>query len=124
MEISYTPYEKIIIRSYMEFDTPRSLSESIASEIIKGIPQPRLFWANGILFRYFPFYASEAISAELIKGVLNIDQIEFSLMNDFKNEIQVSSTLKLKVLNVTNHALFNPLAKYIKDNIAKKKEKD
>lgn len=100
----------------MRYESPQGFAENVVSETPKGNPIPRLFWANGILFRHFPYFPSEVISQQLIEGILNVDHIEYAQMKEYRKEIAVTPNQKVKVLNVTNHTVFNDLTSYIAKN--------
>lgn len=115
-EVIYEQYKKIVVRSFMRFESPQVFAENVFSETLKGNQIPRLFWASGILFRHFPYFPSEAVSQQLIEGVLNIDHIDYAEMKEYKKEINVAANQKIKVLNVTSHTVFSNLTSYIAKN--------
>ncbi|MEM0136214.1 MAG: hypothetical protein QXU18_13490 [Thermoplasmatales archaeon] len=122
-EIIFEPYNKIIIRSFMKFDTPRSFGESLVLEQGKGlqIGALRLFWANGILFRHFPLPLTESTMQQLINGIFIVDHIDFTEMKEYQGEIMISQGVKIKVLNVTKHSVFSELTKFITEKLLEKK---
>lgn len=124
MEVAFEPYKKISFQSYLPYETV----EEFASLIACGIPpnaiaQTTLFWANGILFRWYNHPPVEAVVKETISGHLIFDHIEFAPMPEYKNEIKVSTRplANIIVLDVSKHIVFNPLTAWIRDNLLKAK---
>jgi len=124
MEVAFEPYKKISFQSYLPYETV----EEFASFIACGIPpnaiaQTTLFWANGILFRWYNHPPVEALVKENISGHLIFDHIEFAPMPEYKNEIKVTTRplANIIVLDVSKHIVFNPLTAWIRDNLLKAK---
>jgi len=82
-----------------------------------------LFWANGVLFRFFNHPPSEALATEMVNGHLIWDHVEFAPMQEYTNQLQVAERplVRINVLNVSNHVVFEPLTKWIRDNLIKKR---
>lgn len=112
--VEYDPYEKIIIKSYIPFKTPKEFAENMIANIPPGV-RVRLsaFWANGVVFKHYPFYPTESISNEYLKGNLYIDHVEFAPMKTFQKEIIVNQEAKINVLDVSKHTVFSLLTDFI-----------
>jgi len=123
MEVAFKPYEKASFQSYILYKNAEAFANEIALATPPGIPfQVRLFWANGILFRFFSFPPSEALAKEQLSGHVIWDHIEFAPMPEYKAEIKVVERPMgiVAVLNVTTHSVFEPLTAWIRDNLIKK----
>jgi hypothetical protein len=124
MEVAFEPYKKLSFQSYLPFESLEEFTNFIACEIPpNAIAQTRLFWANGVLFRWSNHPIAEAIVKEIINGHLIIDHIEFAPMPEYKNELKVATRplANIIVLNVSKHIVFNPLTAWIRDNLLKAK---
>jgi hypothetical protein len=124
MEVAFEPYKKVTFQSYMQFKSSEEFVNAIALATPAGIPiQMRLFWANGILFRFFNHPPSETLVQEFINGHLIWDHVEFAPMLEYRNELRVTERplLALNVLDVSDHVVFGPVAKWIHGNLVKKK---
>lgn len=112
--VEYDPYEKIIFKSYIPFKTPKEFAENMIANIPPGV-KVRLsaFWANGVVFKHYPFYPTESVSNEYLKGNLYIDHVEFAPMKSFQKEINVNQEAKINVLDVSKHTVFNLLTDFI-----------
>lgn len=123
MEVAFEPYKKVSFQSHLKYESSEAFANVIALSTPPGIPmQTRLFWANGILFRFFNHAPSETLAKEIIDGHLILDHIEFAPMPEYRDELKVSERplITINVLNVSNHVVFGPLTKWIRDNLAKK----
>lgn len=123
MEVAFEPYKKVTFQSHLFYETPEEFADVIALVNPPGIPfQIRLFWANGVLFRFYSHNYSEALAREELSGHLIFDHIEFAPMPDFKSELKVKDRPMgtIAVLDVSKHVVFAPLATWIRDNLLKK----
>jgi len=75
-----------------------------------------LYWANGVLFRHFPYAQTDSITKEYLAGHLPIDHLEFAPMPQFINEIR-SGNAVLTVVNVSNHSTLSALATWVSNNL-------
>jgi len=120
MEIAFEPYKKVSFNSHLKYESAEEFVSVIALSNPPGVPvQARLFWANGILFRFFNHTPSEALAKEIINGHWIFDHIEFAPMSEYKNELKVAERplVMINVLNVSKHAVFDPLTQWIRDNL-------
>jgi|SRR5690242_10534278 len=124
MEIVLEPFEKITIRSYLKHESSEAFANAIIISVGKGVPGriAGLFWAKGIVFRHYPFAASDSINKEYLNRHLPIDHIEFAPMPQFRSEIRVGEVI-VAIMDVSNHQTLAPLANWIAENLVDKKPK-
>ena len=106
------------------YESSDAFANVVAGSAPPGIAgQTRLFWANGVLFRFFPLSPSEVMAREIVNGHLIWDHIEFAPMPEYKNVLKVAERplLTINVLNVSNHVVFRPVTEWIRDNLIEKK---
>ena len=123
LEIAFEPYKKISFQSYLPYNETEELVTVITQGAPDGIPfQTQLYWANGVLFRFFNHPPCDAVTKEALNGHIIWDHIEFAPMLQYKRELkQASKPLgTIIVLNVSNHVVFDPLTAWIRDNLIKK----
>lgn len=124
MEVAFEPYKKVSFQSYLMYESSEAFANVIALSSPPGIPgQARLFWANGVLFRFFSHPASEALIKERVNGHVIWDHIEFAPMPKYSNVLQAAERplITINVLNVSNHIVFGPLTEWIRHNLIEKK---
>jgi hypothetical protein len=121
MEIAFEPYKKVTFQSHLKFDSVDSFVQTIVSGTTSmGMQiQVRLFWGNGVLFRFYNHIASEALSKEMLDGHVIFDHIEFSPMPTFRNLLQSPDNpdIKIAVLDISRHVVFGPLTSWIHENL-------
>jgi hypothetical protein len=122
MQIAFEPYQKVTFQSYLKYDSAQEFANVIGLSSPPGVPaQGKLYWANGVLFRFYNHNPSEALSKEWLSGHVIFDHIEFAPMPTFTNEIKIANRplITIFVINVTKHVVFDPLTAYIKENFLK-----
>lgn len=123
MDFVHSPYSKVSVRSYLQYETPESLIATIAVGATPSIPgQVILRWANGVLFAIAAFQPSDALTKENIAGHLLWDHVDFALMPEFASEIHLSDKpmLAINIINLSKHPTFGPFADWIKTSVAAK----
>lgn len=124
MEVNFRPYQKLTFQSFLKYKTSEEFANVIALAQPPGVPGiTRLFWANGVLFRFFNHPPSEENAKNFLNGHATWDHIEFAPMPEYKRVIQINERplVTINVLDVSNHTLFGPLTEYIRDNLIAEK---
>jgi len=106
------------------YESSEAFANVIARVTPPGVPvQARLFWANGILFRFFTPPRSEAVAKEIVNGHLIWDHIEFAPMPIYSNVLKVAERplVTINILNCSNHVIFAPVTEWIRHNLIEKK---
>jgi hypothetical protein len=118
------PYKKIVVRSTMKYDSPEAFAQSLTIGIPRGTMGRvgNLFWANGIVFRHFPYAPTDSVSKQNLQGNLYLDHIEYTLLPTYRNEIKLGD-ISISLINVSNHTTFSGLTKWILQKIEKQKIK-
>lgn len=123
MEFAFEPYKKLSFHSYLPYEKYEDFLKVIAMANPQEIPvQAKLFWANGVLFRFFNHPPSESLAKEMISGHMIWDHIEFAPMEEYQNDLKVAERplVRFYIINVSNHVLFGPLTSWIHENLIKK----
>ena len=90
LDVEFVPYNKVIFRSMLKFNSPKELGDSLVKGISRtGISSMRLLWANGVIFRASR-YPSDAVIKEELKGVLNLNHVDFAPMEEYHESINIS----------------------------------
>jgi len=124
MEVVVEPYDKITIRSYLQHPNPEAFVDAVTLPLSRegGGRIGGMVWANGVLFRHFPYTPTDTISKEYLRGHLPLDHLEFASMPEFRREIH-SGGFIVTVLDVSDHLTLGLLAKWIASNLLDKKSK-
>lgn len=126
MEINFEPYNKLTIRNYAKYSSKEDFLDKITLAFPRdtGGRTPGLLWAHGVLFRHAPFFPTESMTNEYIKGHLLMDNLEFAPMQKFQEELFFKQ-YTIPVVDVTNNVVLSELAKWISQNlISTKKTKE
>jgi hypothetical protein len=124
MNISLEPYNRITIRSYLKHESPQAFVDALTLPLVRGTGARigGLLWANGVLFRPFPYNPTDSITKEYLNGHLLFDHLEFAAMSEYAREIR-NEEFVITINDVSNHLTFRELAKWISDNLLKKSKK-
>ena len=120
MEVGFEPYKKLSFNSHLMYESAEAFTNVIALSHPPGVPGiARMFWANGVLFRFFNHPPSEESAKKIINGHLIWDHIEYAPMPEYKRMLQIKERplVTINVLDVSNHTLFGPASKWIFDNL-------
>ena len=121
MEIAFEPYKKLSFKSYIQYTKVEEFIRNISIGSPAGFPAiMNLFWANGIIFRFFSLPPSDSLTKEILNGHLVWDHIEYAPMPTYQKEIQghpERPLVTIIVLDMSNHVVLDPLTKWIKDNL-------
>ena len=123
MEVAFEPYKKVSFQSHLAYASSEDFTQVIALARPPGVPaQVRLFWANGVLFRFFPHPPSEVRAKSIVNGHLIWDHVEFAPMPQYSRQISVAERplVTIFVLDVSNHVVFDPVSKWIRNNLIEK----
>lgn len=117
MEIKFEPYNKITIRNCMYHNKVDDFAGAMTLALSRegGGRLGHLLWGSGILFRHSPFAPSDAMTKEYLQGHLPIDNIEFTEMASFKDEIYYKQ-YTITVLDISNNVILGNIAKWISEN--------
>ena len=120
MEIAFEPYKKLSFQSYMMYESAENFANVIALSHPPGVPGiTRMFWANGVLFRFFNHSPSEEKAKQFHNGHVAWDHVEFAPMPEYQRVLQVNERplVTINILDVSNHTLFDPASKWILNNL-------
>lgn len=106
----------------MRYENPETFARALTIGVPRGFGGRvgNLFWANGILFRHFPYAPTDSVSKQHLRGILPIDHIEYASMSEFQNEIRVDD-FTVSITNVSAHTTFNALTKWITKKLEKRR---
>jgi hypothetical protein len=123
LEVSFEPYEKVSFKSCQQYESPEEMIKRLVATVPAGVPaQSSLRWANGVLFSFANFQASDSLVKEFIAGHLLWDHVDFAPMAKYVPEIPVKDKpmVQINVVDVSTHSLFEPFTRWIRDNLLAK----
>lgn len=113
--IRHEPVKEIVVIEHTFFPTPDDIARFIT--IIAGGKLTGLYWAEGIVFLYFPLSAStEAIAKALIEeGKVYWTYVGYSLMPKYEMKIETREKIIVPVINVSTNATLKKVARWLKE---------
>jgi len=115
VEFEYHPWEKIIIHEIIEYEVNDFTSQFYVKNQ-KDSPKIPIMWSNGIIFMITSFPQTPEVIKEQMKGILHWPNLHFARMPEYRQSIQLSRNVKISVIDVSNHKIFGPMSKWLKEN--------
>jgi hypothetical protein len=124
MHVVLDPYQRITIRSYQKYDNAEAFVTSMTRSLMSGAAGRvgSLYWANGIVFRHYPYAPADSLIKEYLKGHLPLDHVDFAPMPQFKDEMRTGEFI-VTILDMSNHLTLDVLSEWIAANLIKDKPK-
>lgn len=117
IEIEAQPWTKIVIHEAMYYEY---------SELVKlssiGVPLGAvghgLEWAEGVLFGFVPFPATEVVIEEQLKGIIHWASVIWTLMEKYSDVIVIQETkVKIPIINCSKNSTMRAVAQYLKKEV-------
>ena len=115
ISVRYEPFKEIIIMERTNFSTPEDLARFTA--VIAGGKLAGLYWAEGVVFLYFPLPASTtAVAKALIEtGKVYWTFIGYSFMSKYAPTIETKEKMIVPVIDISSDQILQKVAKWLKE---------
>jgi hypothetical protein len=112
--VRYEPFKEIVIMERTPFSTPEELARFTA--VIAGGKLAGLYWAEGVVFLYFPLPASTtAVSKALIEtGRVYWTFVGYSHMEKYTPTIETKEKMIVPVINISSDPILTKVAQWLK----------
>jgi hypothetical protein len=113
--VKYEPFKEIVI---MEKDFFANADEIARfASIIAGGKAAGLYWAEGVIFLYFPLPASTEATAKMLieKGRVYWTFLGYSFMPKYQPVIETREKMIVPVVDMTSNALIKKVAVWLKE---------
>lgn len=112
--VKYEPFKEIVI---MEMDHLANADEIARfASIIAGGKATGLYWAEGVIFLYFPLPASEVTAKMLVeKGRVYWAFLGYSFMPKYQPVIETREKMIVPVVDMSSDALIKKVAVWLKE---------
>ena len=112
--VKYEPFKEIIIMERTPFPTPEHLARF--TSVIAGGKLAGLYWAEGVVFLYFPLPASTtAVAKALIEtGKVYWTFVGYSLMPKYAPTIETKEKMIVPVIDISSDPVLTEVAKWLK----------
>jgi hypothetical protein len=113
--VKFDPFQEIVVMERDLFPTPDEIARF--ASIIAGGKTAGLYWAEGVVFLYFPIPAStEAIAKALIEQKrVYWSFVGYSLMPKYQTIIETREKMIVPVVDMSSNALIKKVAAWLKE---------
>lgn len=115
VDVKYEPFKEIVIMERNFFSTPDEIARF--TSIVAGGKPAGLYWAEGVVFLYFPLPAStEAAAKELIEnGRVYWTFVGYALMPKYQSTIETKEKIIVPVIDMSSNPMFRKVASWLKE---------
>ena len=113
--VTYEPFKEVVVMDRDYFATPEEIARF--ASIIAGGKTAGLYWAEGVVFLYFPLPAStETTAKELVeKGRVYWTFLGYSYMPKYQPVIETRDKIIVPVVDMASNALFKKVVTWLKE---------
>jgi len=115
VDVKYEPFKEIVIMERNFFSTPDDIARF--TSVIAGGKLAGLYWAEGVVFLYFPLPAStETAAKELIEDKrVYWTFVGYSLMPKYQSTIETKEKMIVPVIDMSSNSTFRKVAGWLKE---------
>jgi hypothetical protein len=113
--VTYEPFKEVVVMDRDYFATPEEIARF--ASIIAGGKTAGLYWAEGVVFLYFPLPASTETTAKLLveKGRVYWTFLGYSYMPKYQTVIETREKMIVPVVDMASNTLFKKVATWLKE---------
>jgi hypothetical protein len=115
VDVKYEPFKEIVIMERNFFSTPDEIARF--TSIVAGGKPAGLYWAEGVVFLYFPLPAStEAAAKALIEnGRVYWTFVGYAFMPKYQSTIETKEKIIVPVIDMSSNPMFRKVASWLKE---------
>lgn len=115
VSIKYEPFREIVIMEKTRFGSPDEMARF--TSVIAGGKLAGLYWAEGVVFLYFPLPPSNAAVAKMLieSGKVYWTFVGYALMPTYISTIETREKMIVPVINITANPLLKTVAQWLKE---------
>lgn len=113
--VRFEPFKEVVIMELNFFATPDDIARF--ASIVAGGKPAGLFWADGVVFLYFPLPASTETAAKaLVEGRrIYWTFVGYSLMPKYQSLIETKEKIMVPVFDMSSNPMFKKVASWLKE---------
>ena len=114
VEVRYVPFKEIAVMQRNVFASPDDMARF--ASIISGGKTAGLYWAEGVVFLYFPLPASTEIAAKALIENRRVywTFVGYALMPKYQPIIETKEKIMVPVIDMSSNPMFRKVAKWLK----------
>ncbi len=113
-DVRYEPFKEIVVMQRNIFSTPDDIARF--ASIIAGGKTAGLYWAEGVVFLYFPLPASTETAAKALVENKRVywTFVGYSLMPKYRAIIETKEKIMVPVVDMSANPMFRKVASWLK----------
>lgn len=113
--IRYEPFKEIVIMEQTRFATPDDMARF--TSVIAGGKLAGLYWAEGVVFLYFPLPPSNAAVARMLieSGKVYWTFVGYALMPKYQATIETKEKMIVPVIDISPNLLLKRVTQWLKE---------
>ena len=114
VDVKYEPFKEIVVMERTFFSTPDDIARF--ASIIAGGKAVGLYWAEGVVFLYFPLPASTETVAKILVENNRVywTFVGYSLMPKYGSTIETKEKMIVPVIDMSSNPMFRKVADWLK----------
>jgi hypothetical protein len=115
ISIKYEPFKEIVIMEKTRFNTADDMARF--TSVIAGGKLAGLYWAEGVVFLYFPLPPSNATVARMLieSGKVFWTFVGYALMPKYITTIETKEKMIVPVIDISTNHMLNKVAQWLKE---------
>ncbi len=115
VNVKFEPFKEIVVMERNYFSTPDDIARFIS--VIAGGKLSGLYWAEGVIFLYFPLPASTEIAAKALIEDKRVywTFVGYALMPKYQPTIETKEKIIVPVIDVSSNPMFRKVANWLKE---------
>lgn len=115
VNIKFEPFKEIVVMERNSFPTPDDIARFMS--VVTGGKPGGLYWAEGVVFLYFPLPASTEITAKALveNGRVYWTFVGYALMPKYQSTIETKEKFIVPVIDMSANLLFKKVALWLKE---------
>jgi hypothetical protein len=114
VDVKYEPFKEIVVMERTLFSTPDDIARF--ASIIAGGKAVGLYWAEGVVFLYFPLPASTETVAKMLVENNRVywTFVGYSFMPKYGLTIETKEKMIVPVIDMSSNPMFRKVADWLK----------
>jgi len=115
VDVKYEPFKEIVVMERNFFSTPDDIARF--TSVIAGGKLAGLYWAEGIVFLYFPLPASTETAAKALIEDKRVywTFVGYSFMPKYQPTIETKEKMIVPVIDMSSNPMFRKVASWLKE---------
>jgi len=115
VDVKYEPFKEIVVMQQNIFSSPDDIARF--ASIIAGGKTTGLYWAEGMVFLYFPLPASTETAAKALIENRRVywTFVGYAPMPNYRPIIETKEKIMVPVIDMSSNSMFRKVAKWLKE---------